>query len=188
LYVYFSHNPKKRLEFTKLAEVMEIKRNKILRNIKTRWISIISLVKRVLSEYCTFHMRITLNAPTIASTKSNLCLLTNVKTLLRLNAIMPLLDAIHSLIKFSQLRDVFMCEFITIMKICELGMYILNVLWQPILFPRWCVSKFPCPYQFCSWEHKSLVDHKFKYMNKSLSFWVCRTTGLGHICKSNWGI
>jgi hypothetical protein len=29
-----------------------------------------------------------------------------------LNAIMWLLEAIHSLIKFSQLRDVFVCDFI----------------------------------------------------------------------------
>jgi len=84
----------------------------------------ISLVKHVLFEYCTLLMRITLDAPTITSTKSNLCLLTDVKTLLRLNAIMPLLEVIHSLIKFSQLHDVFMFDFITAMKICELGMYI----------------------------------------------------------------
>jgi hypothetical protein len=36
------------LEFTKLAELMETKGNKILRNIKTRWISIISLVVMIL--------------------------------------------------------------------------------------------------------------------------------------------
>jgi hypothetical protein len=84
----------------------------------------ISLVKRVLYEYCTLLMKIKLDAPTIASTKSNLCLLTNVKTLLRLNAIMPLLEVVHSLIKFSQLYDVFVCHFIATVKICELGMYI----------------------------------------------------------------
>jgi hypothetical protein len=147
-----------------------------------------SLVKCVLFEYCTFFMRITLDAPTIASTKFNLCLLIDVKMLLKLNAIMPLLEVVHSLIKFFQLCDVFVCDFVATMKICEFGMYI-SVLWQPILFPRWCVLKFPCPYQFCSWEHKPLVEHKSKYKNKSLSFWVCwATTCLGHICKSDWGI
>jgi hypothetical protein len=29
-----------------------------------------------------------------------------------LNAIIPLLEAVHSLIKISQLRDVFVCDFI----------------------------------------------------------------------------
>ncbi len=103
---------------------MEIKGNKILGNIKTRWISMISLVKCVLFEYYILLMRITLNAPIITSTKSNLCLLINVQMLLRLNAIMPLLEVVHSLIKFSQLCDVFVCDFMAIMKICELGMYI----------------------------------------------------------------
>ncbi len=84
----------------------------------------ISLVKHVLSKYCTLLMRITLYAPTIAFTKSNLCLLTHVKMFLRLNVIMPILEVVHSLIKFSQLRDVFVCDFITTMKICELGVYI----------------------------------------------------------------
>jgi hypothetical protein len=54
-------------------------------------------------------MKLTLDAPTIASTKSNLCLLTNVKTLLGLNVIMPLLEVVYSLIKISQLHDVFVC-------------------------------------------------------------------------------
>jgi hypothetical protein len=49
LYFYFSHIPKRHLEFTKLAEIMEIKDNKILRNIKVRWISIISLVVMILA-------------------------------------------------------------------------------------------------------------------------------------------
>ncbi len=72
----------------------------------------ISHVKRVLFEYRTFFMKIALDAPTIVSTKSTLCLLTNAKTLLGLNVVMPLLEAIHSLIKFSQLRDVFVCDLI----------------------------------------------------------------------------
>jgi hypothetical protein len=86
----------------------------------------INLVKHVLFEYFTLFMKITLDAPTITSTKSNLRLLINVKMLLRLNAIMPLLEVVHSLLKFSQLCDVFMCDFIVIMKICELGMYIVT--------------------------------------------------------------
>jgi hypothetical protein len=98
----------------------------------------ISLVKHVLSEYCTLLMKITLNAPTIASTKSNLCLLTDVKMLLRLNAIMPLLEVVHSLIKFSQLHNVFVCDFIATMKICELGMYIRCIVTTNIISKVMC--------------------------------------------------
>ncbi len=42
-----------------------------------------------------------------------------IETLLGLNAIMPLLEVVHSLIKFVQLHDVFVCDFIVVNKICE---------------------------------------------------------------------
>jgi hypothetical protein len=64
-------------------------------------------------------MKMALDAPTIHSTKSNLYLLTNVETLLGFNAMMPLLEVI----KFAQLKDVFVCDFIAIKKICEKDMY-----------------------------------------------------------------
>jgi hypothetical protein len=102
---------------------MEIKGNKILNNIKIRWIFMINLVKQVLSDFRTLLMKMTLNATTIPSTQSNLFLFTNVETLLGLNTMMPLLEAIHSLIKFAQLKDVFVYDFITIMKICEGDVY-----------------------------------------------------------------
>ncbi len=79
------------------------KGNKILRNIKTRWISMFNLVKHVLFEYHTLLMKMALDAPTKTFTKSNLCLLTNVELLLGLNVVMPLLEVVHSLIKFAQL-------------------------------------------------------------------------------------
>jgi len=76
-----------------------------------------------LFEYCTLLMKITLDAPTISFTKSNLCLLINVEMLLGLNVVMPLLEVMHSLIKFAQLQDMFMCDFITTVKICEGEVY-----------------------------------------------------------------
>jgi hypothetical protein len=61
----------------------------------------INYVKHVLSEYHIFLMKMALDAPTIALTQLNLCLLTNVETLLGLNVIMPFFEMIHSLIKFA---------------------------------------------------------------------------------------
>jgi hypothetical protein len=49
-----------------------------------------------------------LDAPTIAATKFNLCLFIDVELLLGSNDIMPLLEVVHSLIKFAQLCNVFM--------------------------------------------------------------------------------
>ncbi len=74
----------------------------------------ISFIKHVLCAYCTFLMNMALDAPTITFAKSNLCPLVNVKTLLGLNAIMPLLELVHSLIKISQLRYVFVCDFVVV--------------------------------------------------------------------------
>jgi len=88
LYGYFNHIIKMHLGFTKWARIMEIKGNKILWNIKIIWISMINLIKCVLSMYCTLFMKMALDAPIIPSAKSNLSSLIDVETLLGLNVVM----------------------------------------------------------------------------------------------------
>ncbi len=119
LYGYFSHSPKRHLKCTKMAKIMETKGNKILWSIKTRWISMISFVKHVLSKYRTLFMKMALDAPIIPFAKSNLSLLIDVESMLGLNVMMSMLKAIHSLIKFAKLKDVFVYDFITIVMIRE---------------------------------------------------------------------
>jgi hypothetical protein len=68
LYGYFNHNPKRHLEFSKLTNVMETKGNKILRNIKTRWTSMINPNKWVVLEYYILLMKMALDIATIPST------------------------------------------------------------------------------------------------------------------------
>jgi hypothetical protein len=46
-------SPKKNIEFCKLTEVMETKGLKILRNIKTRWISMLSPAIQAMNKYRT---------------------------------------------------------------------------------------------------------------------------------------
>jgi len=111
--------PKRHLKCTKIVKIMETKGNKILWNIKTRWISMISLVKRVLSKYRILFMKMALDAPIIPFAKSSLSLLIDVEFLLGLNVMMLMLEVVYSLIKFAKLRDVFVYDFIVIMKICE---------------------------------------------------------------------
>jgi hypothetical protein len=98
---------------------MKTKGNKILWNIKTRWIYMISLAKRVLFKYRTLFMKMALDAPIIPFAKSNLSLLIDVEFLLGLNVMMLMLKVVHSLIKFAKLRDVFVYDFITLVKICK---------------------------------------------------------------------
>ncbi len=62
----------------------------------------INLVKHVLSEYYILFMKMALDALTIPFAKSIFSLWTNLETLLGLNAMMSMLETIHSLIKFAQ--------------------------------------------------------------------------------------
>jgi hypothetical protein len=42
------------LEVSKLVEILETKGNKLLKNVKIRWIFMLVPAKRVIAEYCTF--------------------------------------------------------------------------------------------------------------------------------------
>jgi hypothetical protein len=64
-------------------------------------------------------MKMALDAPIIPFAKSNLSLLIDLESLLGLNVMMLMLKVIHSLIKFAKLKDVFVYDFIAIVKICE---------------------------------------------------------------------
>lgn len=50
-YNYFAHSPKRHHEFVKLAEVMETKGVRLLKNVKTRWVSMIEPLRRLLAQY-----------------------------------------------------------------------------------------------------------------------------------------
>jgi len=64
LYFYFSHSPKKHLEFIKILKLMATKENKIFQNVKTRWILMLSLAKKVMTRYRILFVKMALNNPT----------------------------------------------------------------------------------------------------------------------------
>ena len=49
----------------------------------------------------------------------NFKILVDVEVLLSLMCFMPLFNAIHCLIKFLQSRDVFICDFLQVVKVCQ---------------------------------------------------------------------
>lgn len=53
MYSYFCHSPKHHLEFQKLADLVETKGRSMLKNVKTRWLSLLEPLKRVMGEYKT---------------------------------------------------------------------------------------------------------------------------------------
>jgi hypothetical protein len=116
LHNYFTHSAKRHLEYTKLVEMLEMKGNKILRNVKTRWISLLSLAKRVMAKYRTFLVKMVLDN----LTNQHLC---DFQILLGLPCILTLLEFVHALIKFAQIRDVFVCDLMAIIKVNQRDLY-----------------------------------------------------------------
>ena len=117
LHAFFAKSPKRHLEFVKLAELMHSKGLKILKNIKTRWISMLSPSVRVMSEYRPLLVKMYLDSAkpvqdVLASkvkvdkklmeiAKKNLDHLTDIQILLGLAGFLPLLKTIHSLMQFA---------------------------------------------------------------------------------------
>jgi hypothetical protein len=57
LHAYFAHSLERHLEFTKLAKIMETKGNKILCNVNTRWISMLSPTNIIIAKYKTLLLK-----------------------------------------------------------------------------------------------------------------------------------
>ncbi len=55
----------------------------------------------------------------------NLDLLCDLHMLLGLSSLLPLLEAMHALIKFAQGKDIFICDFVVVIKICQIDLYMM---------------------------------------------------------------
>ena len=136
LHTFFAHSPKRHLEFEKLAKVMHLKGLKILKNIKTRLISMLSPSVRVMKEYRVILVKMAVDSlPPAPNTNDkpckkdkllmklasrNLLFLQDFQVLLTLSTLLPLLRSVHSLIKFAQSREVFIYDYVIAIQICIL--------------------------------------------------------------------
>jgi hypothetical protein len=57
--------------------------------------------------------------PSIMFTKVNFELLCDVNLFIFLSCLLPMLEIIHALIKFTKKRDVFVCNYVATIKICQ---------------------------------------------------------------------
>jgi hypothetical protein len=125
LHGYFCRSNKRYPELQKLANLMETKGNKVLRNVSIRWVSMRSPALRVLSKYKTLIVKMGLdmtpapNHRVPAGIEANFDYLVDLEVLLSLCCIMPLLNAVNRLIKLLQARDVFICDFLEALKLCQ---------------------------------------------------------------------
>jgi hypothetical protein len=123
LYSFFSHSPKRNQELADLANIVETAGQRILRNVKTRWISCLEPVKRVMSEYKALVLKMHLDSQSLATAKANLNLLCEIELLLGLACILPMLEALNYLVKFSQQRACFVCDMVAAVKLCQADLY-----------------------------------------------------------------
>jgi hypothetical protein len=89
LHTYFSGRPKKCVELVKLAGIMETKGLKMLKCVKTRWVSMLSPCKRVLSEYRTLVVKMALDMNTCSAAKDNFDMLVDLEILLAFHCLCP---------------------------------------------------------------------------------------------------
>jgi hypothetical protein len=121
LFSYFSKSPKRHLELEKLSELLQSKGGNFLNNVKTRWISMLSPLRRVLSEYRVFLVKMYTDMhakPAVKGAEANFCHLANVRTLLSLTALLPLLQIVKDLVVFAQSPSVYVCDFTRALKLC----------------------------------------------------------------------
>ncbi len=124
LYSYYSNSPKKHLEFTKLVEIVGIRRLKILRNVQIWWISMLEPLKQMMAKYKTLIMKMSQDNVSIVQAMFNLDLFNDLH-MLGLFCLLPLLEAMNALIKFAQRRDIFICEVVVAIMIYQTNLYMM---------------------------------------------------------------
>jgi hypothetical protein len=102
---------------------METKGLKLLRNMKTRWISMLSPTKWVMAKYKTLLMKMALDMDANSQATTNFEHLVDLDMLLSLFCILLFLEFVHNLIKFFQHENIFVCNFVSAMKICQAQLY-----------------------------------------------------------------
>jgi len=102
IYTYYFLSLKWHLNRSKIGEFLEQKALKILCNVKTRWISILSLAKQILTKYKIVVIQMFNEQTSHDITKSSLELFCDVEVFLGLTCIIPMLELVQGLSKVAQ--------------------------------------------------------------------------------------
>ena len=127
------------------------------------WISILSPLKRVLSEYHTFLVKMYtdyLIEPTILAAKVNYELMVDIKCLLTLAAMLPLLEVVKALVVFAQSPSVYVCDFTRALSLCISDvndLYCTN--------NAFISDAFSCFKKICDLSHESIRLRWHPYVN-----------------------
>jgi hypothetical protein len=102
---------------------METQGNKLLNNVKTRWISMLKPTKRVMSEYRTLVVKMAFDSINNNSAKVNFELLCDIEVLYGLAILLPMLEEVNNLMKLAQARDIFVVDYMAAIKLCQADLY-----------------------------------------------------------------
>ncbi len=124
---------------------METKGLKVFLNVKTRWINKLPFLKKVRKDYKTLVAKMVGNNGIVEATKANAVNLCDVGTILGLPCVLPMFESVNALMKFSQARDLFICDYnqyIVVVKICQVDLYKMysdpTTSFQHENFPEFC--------------------------------------------------
>jgi hypothetical protein len=76
-------------------------------------------LKRMMAEYQTSIMNMSQDIVSIVQAMFNLNLLCDLHMLMGLSCLLPLLESMNALIKFPQRRDIFIYDFVAVVKIYQ---------------------------------------------------------------------
>jgi hypothetical protein len=110
-----------------LAEIIESRGLKILKNIQTRWISMLAPSKKLVFEYKFVVMKMSKDLPTNPVVAINYELFCDVKTLMGLTCVLVMLEEMQNLNKLAQKKNCFICDFAATIKLTQVDLYNLYV-------------------------------------------------------------
>jgi hypothetical protein len=156
LHAYLGKSPKRALQYQELADELKLESFSILRNVKTRWISVYKLGRRVWDMYKSslitmahrFKRKLLKKGFFYSKlAKKNHELLVDLQTFLSIPCILPLLRSMHLMIQFAQGRNVFINDYLSAVNMCIMELeswyvdpatrYSVHYSWDHLVFLRW---------------------------------------------------
>ncbi len=131
--------------------------------------------KWVMEDLCTLLLEMGLDTPTKAKIVFNLEHPMDVEIFLGLWCVFLLLEVMHNFIKLNYMWDIFVCDFITIVKYARGCLYYVfkhNHNFQVPYFPQFLGGGQ-------IWRRHDKVDQGFNYNDWSLGFWLFKETYMG---------
>jgi hypothetical protein len=187
LHSYFARSPKRHLEFVKLAEVLQTKGLKILKQVKTRWLSMMSPAIRVMNKYRTLVVKMMEDQDEVDTTRTSFHHLIDIQIVVSLSCLIPMLKSLHQLMQLGQKRDVYICDYLDALKRCQVDItaFYINdmtkfqheVFWDFKAFTglrheaipmRWVYNALNLNADACEYLHLIPIGHSVRCMHRDL--------------------